>query len=316
MAEKEKYIGEAKMREKPKKALKFLIGEKAIKTKHLDDACVTTSKIQDKAVTPEKLSDGVQGAIISPITESLDQKYKNITDELYSMIASLQVGGIALSQQFGDRTDIGISQKTLTKALGRFWQEMETITGKDYMNFSLSVVPSVVFSEAPATITIKADCSDAISNFDSIKVYVDNVLIGESSDTEVYTKAHTISETSQVKAVGVILGKTITKTVTAIKEIPFFMGSGQRYEDVMNMECHKELHGSLEGDYDIVVNNTNDYIFIIIPISHREEFRRAKLDMNGFEIPLEVTEKPDYIICQTLNRYQAGEYNIDIDINS
>ena len=56
-------------------------------------------------------------------------------------------------------------------------------------------------------------------------------------------------------------------------------------------------------------------MFIIIPASREDEFRRAKFDMGGFEIPMTVTQTTDLIICKTLNRYDAGTYNIDIDIN-
>lgn len=316
MFEKDKYIGQSKLQGSPKKPFSFKLKEKIVKEEHLDDASVTTSKIKDKNVTPEKLSEQVLGYLVLPITDSIDQKYQNITNELYSMIASLQVGGIALSQEYGDRTDIGISQKTLTKSFGKFWEEMGKITGKNYMNFNLSVAPEVTFSEAAVRINITADSSESISDFDSIKIYVDNVLVAESSDQEVFTTSATINKTSEIKAVGVILGKTITKTATAIKEIPFFMGSGQRYQDVINMDCLKQLVGTLEGDYDVTIKNDGEYLFVIIPISKKEEYRRCKMDMSGIEISFVESETPEYIICKSLNTYNAGTYNIDIDINS
>jgi hypothetical protein len=59
-------------------------------------------------------------------------------------------------------------------------------------------------------------------------------------------------------------------------------------------------------------------MFIIIPVSHKGEFRRA--DMNGLgikiEIPMASTTYDDYIVYKSLNTYKAGTYNIDIDINS
>ena len=322
--DKEKYIVEAKMREEPKKpTLKFKLGDKCVKNKHLDDKSVDTRVLDDKSVTPDKLADDVKPYIVNDvddkyktIADNLDEKYTNITNELYSMVESLQVGGIALSQQFGNRTDIGISQKTLTKALGKFWDEMSTITGKTYMDFTLTVVPTTTYSETSVAITIKADCSDSISNFDSIKLYIDNVLIGESSDLEVYTKAYTIHKTSMVKAVGVILGKTITKEQQVVKEIPFFMGSGQNYQDVMNEKCRKQLVGTLEGDYDVQINNTGDYLFVIIPNSKKEEFRRCTMDMSGIEFQFTEEEHSRFLVCKSVNTYQAGTYNIDIDINS
>ena len=249
---------------------------------------------------------------------SFDKKYHNITEELYSMVASLQVGGIALSGKFGDRTDIGIHQKSLTKAIGKIWDEIGKLTGKDYMNFSLTVQPAFIPSEEAGTVRVTADCSDSISNFDDIKIYLNGELKASSEEIEVFNTDLTITETgtNTIKAVGTILGKVITKEATVEKAEGFFMGSGQVYTDVIVPKCAKVIEGSLEGDYDITVKNNGEYIFIIIPASRKEEFRRAKLDMNGFEIPLEETETSEYIICKTLNTYKTGTYNIDIDINS
>lgn len=319
--EKQVNIGNSKLSGTPKKPFKFVLGDKIIKTKHLDD----------QAVTPEKLSDTVETSwfkqmydkYIQPVingvyrnSKSVDEKYQNITNEIYSMIASLQVGGIALSQQFGERTDIGISQKTLTKALGKFWEEMETITGKKYMDFTLSVVPETIYKEGTATITITADCSESISNFDSIRLYIDDILVDGSTNVEVFTSVQSIEKTATIKAIGVVLGKRISKTQQVTKEVPFYMGGGSVYTDILTEECRKELVGSLEGDYDVIVKNNGEYIFIIIPISRKEEFRRCKLDMNGFEIPVTTSETADFIIVQSVNTYKAGTYNVDIDINS
>jgi hypothetical protein len=145
---------------------------------------------------------------------------------------------------------------------------------------------------------------------------VNDILIAESSDQRVFITSANITDTSVIKAVGTIFGKVITKQTTVTKEIPFFMGGGNVYTDIMNEANRKELIGSLEGDYDATISTSGQYLFIIIPISHKEEFRRCKLDMNGFEIPIEETEMTDYIVCKSLNQYQAGTYNIDIDINS
>lgn len=271
---------------------------------------------------PEKLEDrlnSLQSEIITETTakaKMVDDKFTNITNELYDMVESLQVGGIALSNQFGNRTDIGITQKALTKAIGKIWDELSTITGKNYLTFNLTVSPAASYTEEPVTVEITADCSESISNFDSIKIYKDDVLVAESSDIEVFTTSITTDKTATIKAVGYILGKEVIKETQAIVQAPFFMGSGQNYTDVMTPECLKEIEGSLQGDYDVTVKNTNEYIFIIIPASRREEFRRAKLDMNGFEIPLTVSDIDSLIICKTLNTYQAGTYNIDIDINN
>ena len=318
MAEKEKYIGEAKMREKPKKALKFLIGEKAIKTKHLDDACVTTPKIKDRAVTPEKLSDGIQSAIVLPPVNMLDQKYQGITDELYSMIQSLQVGGIALSQKLGNREDIGISQKSLTDMFIRIWNKIGEMTGECYMGFSMVVEPTAIAAEGSIRVHVTADSSGSISNFDYIKIYANEVLKAEGMAVETFDAEFDIDDTSIIKCVAVIAGRTFTRQEKVTKYTPFFIGSGQVYQDIMNEDCLKDLDGTLEGSYDVTIKHNGDHMFIIIPISHKDEFRRV--DMNGLglkvEIPMTSTTYDDFVVYKSLNTYKAGTYGIDIDINS
>ena len=322
MAAEKTNIGNAKMKEAPKSPLSFMLKDKAVKNKHLDDNAVNTRVIEDRAVTPEKLSDGVQASIVLPLTDSLDQKYTNITNELYDMIASLQVGGIALSNQFGDREDIGITQKTLTKMFGAIWDTISQYhQGHNFFDFTLIVDPVYIFNEViEDPVRVVADCSGAISDFDSVKVYVDDELIprAESSDVTRFETTVILAKTSTIKVVGTILGREVVKTAQVINEVPFFMGSGNVYTDVMNEECRKELIGTLEGDYDVTIKNTGEYMFIIIPISHKDEFRRA--DMNGLglkvEIPMQATITPDYVVYKSLNTYKAGTYNVDIDINS
>jgi hypothetical protein len=318
MSYKETHIGESNILGQPKKPMKFIIAERAVKTRHLDDGCVNTSKIADKAVTPAKVSDDFQGTLVLPVTNSIDKKYTDITEELYSMIASLQVGGIALSNQFGNREDIGITQKALTRMFGALWDTIESLhPGHAVFDFTLTVNPQYIFNETVEDhVSVKADCTGAVSDFDSVKVYVNDELRAESRNIRVFETTVIITETSTIKVVGTILGREIVKTAQVINEIPFFMGGGMQYTDIMNEECRKEIEGTLEGEYDATISSTGQYLFVIIPISRKEEFRRCKMDMNGFEIPIEVTEMTDYIVCKSLNQYQAGTYNIDIDINS
>lgn len=320
MAAEKTNIGNAKMKGVPMRPLSFMLKDKAVKNKHLDDNAVNTRVIEDKAVTPNKLSSDVQDSIVKPITNSLDEKYTSITNDLYEMIESISAGGIALLGKFGERTDMGINQKTLTDALYGILRELSSLTGKTYMDYTMTVNPTFIVKEGTATTTVTADSSEAMSNFDSIKFYVNDVLRAESYDVTVYTQDLDIDGYGffTIKAEGVIFGKKIVKEMQVNKVFPFFMGSGQEYTEILVPECAKELIGTLEGDYDVTIRNTGDYMFIVIPISHKDEFRRA--DMNGLglkvEIPMQATETADYVVYKSINTYQAGTYNIDIDINS
>jgi len=72
MGSNEKYIGNAPLKDKPKRKFIFVIGDKVIKTKHLDDG----------AVTPEKLSEGfVEELINMPIEE-----IKKEVEDIYTLL--------------------------------------------------------------------------------------------------------------------------------------------------------------------------------------------------------------------------------------
>lgn len=291
------------------------LANNAVSERNMQPGSVGSRAIKPKSVTSDKLGDDVQSSIVFPVTNTLDEKYANITNELYDMVRSLQVGGVALSSQFGDRTDIGITQKSLTIAFGKILDILGDILGKDFMDYKFSVNPTTAYAEGEVIVTVIADSSLAIGNFDSIKIYVNDELKAESSNITRYVAPISISESAEIKCVGVIMGKTIIKRASVFKETPFFMGSGMDYQDAMVPENHKELVGTLEGDYDTTVGNDGEHIFIIIPISRKDEFRRA--DMNDVEIPFETpVEMNDFVVYKSLNVYQAGTYNIDININS
>ena len=66
-------------------------------------------------------------------------------------------------------------------------------------------------------------------------------------------------------------------------------------------------------DFDIEFNQ-NDYLYIIKNSSDNKSIRA---DLNGFEIPFEISNiyynKQNYIVYKSINRYNIGIYNIDIN---
>ena len=55
----EKYLGESSLLTQPKKQLRFLLGDKAVKTHHIDNGAVTGEKIADGAITMRKFASSV-----------------------------------------------------------------------------------------------------------------------------------------------------------------------------------------------------------------------------------------------------------------
>ena len=172
----ERYAGEAPIGKEPDSALSLMIKDNSVTPDKLQDSSVTTPKIKDKSVTPSKVSDDFKSKIVFPYTEAVDNKYSDITRELYQMINSLQVGGIALSGRFGNREDIGIHQKALTKFFGYVLNELSQITGKSYMDYTLTVEPVFIIKEGTGIVNVTADCSSSICNFDSIKLEVPGII--------------------------------------------------------------------------------------------------------------------------------------------
>lgn len=317
--ERQRHIGEAPVMDSPKRNFNLVIGDNKIKTKH----------IKDKQVTPEKLSDSVKtvwlasylkdwyNKNIKPIWDvlhgennSLDAKYKTITDELYSMISSLQVGGIALSDRLGDREDIGITQKALTEILNTFNERINDIAGEWAPEFSMTVSPDSFISIDTAQVNITANAGNG--KFEHIAFYVNEELVTQGDQVSVLTDTTTIDKTSEIKCVASILGKTYVKTKTVTKYYPFFLGGGTSIEEVLVPENAREYKGSLIGSYDVAVN-AGDRIYLYIPNELQSELIR--LDMNGFEIPMTVTSDDTCTTYESKNTYQAGTYNIDITNN-
>ncbi len=282
----------------------------AVTTPKMKDGAVTAPKIKDKNVTPEKVSDNFISTLVSPLINALDQKYKAITNELYSMIRSLQVGGLALSDRLGNREDIGITQKEITAVINSLNARIDDITGQ-YQGLYMTVTPTTFIAEDSGTVNITA--SAAVGVFDHIAFYLNDVLVSEADQIASYSDSVEISETSEIKCVATILGVEYVKTQTVTKYFPFFLGCGTTLEEALSPENARDYEGTLVGSYDITANE-GDKIFMLIPASLQSEFIR--LDMNGYEIPFTVEQEGDLVIWESENTYQAGEYNIDITDNN
>lgn len=108
---KEKYIGEAKIKDEPKKKLSFKIA----------DGAVTTDKIQNGAVTKDKMAEKSVGL-------------PELASDVHQALASVHEGGIAVTNDFGDSEYIGISQKTITEmksALDTDIADINNVIGED-----------------------------------------------------------------------------------------------------------------------------------------------------------------------------------------
>lgn len=305
---KEGAITEGKIRKNAVTTPKIKNG--AVTTPKLGEESVTAPKIKNKAVTPEKISDNFKGVVIEPFFDTLDQKYKGITDELYTMIRSLVVGGLALSDRLGSREDIGITQKAITDAINALNARIDDIAGEWTQGFSMVVTPDNFISEDTCQVNISATAQTGV--FDHIAFYADDVLIVEGDQVATLAHTATIDDTCTIKCVASILGREYIKSKVVTKYYPFFIGGGNTLEEALTPENAREVHGTLAGGYDVNIEE-GQHIFVLIPTSLQSQV--VRMDMNGYEIPMYVQTGVKNVVYKSMNTYQAGTYNIDITNN-
>lgn len=305
---KEGAITEGKIRKNAVTTPKIKNG--AVTTPKLDEESVTAPKIKNKAVTPEKISDNFKGVVIEPFFDTLDQKYKGITDELYTMIRSLVVGGLALSDRLGSREDIGITQKAITDAINALNARIDDIAGEWTQGFSMVVTPDNFISEDTCQVNISATAQTGV--FDHIAFYADDEMIVEGDQVATLAYTATIDDTCTIKCVASILGREYIKSKVVTKYYPFFIGGGNTLEEALTPENAREVHGTLAGGYDVTIEE-GQHIFVLIPTSLQSQV--VRMDMNGYEIPMYVQTGVKNVVYKSMNTYQAGTYNIDITNN-
>ena len=289
---KEKYIGESGMLSQPSKKLTLVIA----------DGAVTTDKIGDESVTPEKLSPRIMTEVIEPTYAELQTQINNINHG-------------NLTDDFGNRKDLAISQDTLTKAINALWQKIESITGENLYGINMTAVPNYFVSTEGCNVTLSAFSSNTATNFDKVTFYVDGVEIGHKDNTSSYTTTTFITDTVTISCTARILGIDYTETQVINYYKAFWMGAGTHYSQIMNMEHLIPITETMRDAHDVVFNN-NDHLIIVMGKSMVPNFIRA--DINGFEIQFEepvevVVDNNEYAVLVSKNTYKAGTYNVDIN---
>lgn len=285
------YVGESPMEGQPKKKLTFTIGEGA----------VTTEKLGDESVTPEKLSPRIMTEVIEPTYAELQQQINNINNG-------------NLTEDFGDRTDLAITQNTLTQAINSLWTKIQEITGESLYGVTMTAVPNFFVSTEGCDITLTAHSSSSNLKFDKVVFYVDGEVVGTGNNTTSYTTTIFTDHTITVRCVATILGVPypVEKVITYYKA--FWLGAGTHYSQVMKMEHLIPLTDTMRGAYNVTCA-ANDYIYVIMGESMIDTFLRA--DINGFELQfnqeLVTVDGNQYYVLKSVNQFKAGTYNVDIN---
>ena len=290
------------------------IEDGAVTTPKIADDAVTTDKIVEGAVTPERLSRTVLTDIIIPAILHQTGPLSKEMEELRQLVRSYNKHGFAVSNEFGDDPEIGVSQKTLTDALNKIWEKLEDVTGEPYTGINMHVSPKYFISEGGCTVHVVARTTETNGNFEKIELFVNGTLVAEAEDTDFFETDIEITETSVIKCVAKIMGIEYEKQEIITHYNSFWLGAGSSYEDVMDVEHVIPIENGMRGSYDVSCEDS-DHIILVMGESLRPGFIRA--DMNSFEIPFDETvvtvEGERYCVLTSRNEYEAGTYNIDVN---
>lgn len=230
-------------------------------------------------------------------------------------------GGTALAGQFGNSEYVGVNQRVLTQALNKIWEKIDSLTGEISNGIQMQVTPQYFMGDEGCTINVSAQACQEGSIFDHIAFYIDDVLLQEADNTRELIFSTHIDDTSEIKCVATIFGIEYETSKVIIKCGKCFLFTGNFESNteigpyiINHPEVTIPTSGGLRGDYDIDCLEDSK-IYILIEKTIEDQFIRA--DLNGLEIPFIqetiIINGLEYILFTSINTYNAGTYNIDIN---
>jgi hypothetical protein len=106
--------------------------------------------------------------------------------------------GAALSNEFGDNSLIGVSQKALTAALNSIWSKIEDISGESLLGFQMVITPEYYIGEEGCNVHVTATTVETVGVFEHIAFYINGQLVQEGDDVDYMEFDTEINETSVV----------------------------------------------------------------------------------------------------------------------
>lgn len=290
--------------------------DKNVTREKIADKAVDTPQIEDGAVTHEKMHENSVGS--DQIIDS-NVGWQKLNDDLQNIIASAGQHGIALSNEWGNSTLIGLTQKMLSEALGNvhkdgnnfisLQQQIDQIVN-DKATVSLSVTPSPVFVGVQSNISLVATTNTQATSIKikkgSIEIAAGSGLTLNGSDTIMPSAAGNTTYLAEFTIAGLL--KQTTKNVVAV--YPILYGAGDEYTDA---QTQASVRTTPAGTYNVVVPENEDYVFFVVP--RNMNINSAK--MSGFDFPLQAPvnveiDGVEYKYYQSANTYDAGTLTIVI----
>ena len=245
-------------------------------------------------------------------TEEMRLWLQDIANKIDSFLES--IGGTAISTQFGNSDVVGVSQRVITEAINRIWDKFDDITGETHRDITMIISPDFFVGDE-CNITMAASATELGGYFDYIEFLVDGQPF-EGNHAEAvnnFSCSTVITKECDITCNATILGKVHTLVKHIGHNDSFWIGAGTNYNSIFNNQ-HAVRLNNFKGSYDITFAQ-GDNLFIIVPSKHSNTFIRA--DLNGFEVPMSkqniTIDNENYLVYTSLNVYNSGTYNIDIN---
>jgi hypothetical protein len=309
-------------------ALKAIITEKiadlAVITEKIAELAVTTEKIADLAVTESKMADD------SVSTRTIIDKnvtWQKLDDDLQNIIASAGQHGIALSNEWGNSTLIGLTQKMLSEALGNVHKEGnnfislqqqidEIVSGGATVN--LVANPSVIFANTATDITLTASANKNASNISITGGELSEPITGSGTqvsgtDQDINLPIGTLTYLATFTISG--LQRTASRTVSIANKI--YYGAGQS-DAILNTEAMVfHTPAVIQPSFTQVITTAlNDYIYFEVPSEMNNIAKLELYDDPSFPSELAIesvaTSRAGYKAYKTVNSRLAGTHTYKI----
>jgi len=238
----------------------------------------------------------------------IENRMDEVEQEMTSFLETSAEGGVALSKHFGNSNLIGITQKSLTDAVNQILSKISEMTGDYVTGVGIDIVPEVIDSSNQVNVNING-ASEYI-NFDSIKVFINEEEIVSEEDVATFTEHIVINETSVVKVVATVLGVPYEKEKTIYVYYPYFIGCGNIYTDIVSQEYSRRYNDSPQGSFNVHCEE-GQRVFIVIASEAASQIEQ--IEMNDFNIPMDVSTVEGYTVYTSKNTYVEGDYVIDVN---
>ena len=284
------------------------IQEKAVTEPKLGDESVSTRTLQPESVTHDKLhDDAVEGNNI----KDKNIAWQKLNDDLQNIIASAGQHGVSLSNEWGDSTLIGLTQKMLSEALGNVHKDGDNFVSLQYQidqivsggaTVNLNANPSVIFANTATNITLTASTNKNASSITITGGELSAPITGSGSsvsgtDQGVNRPVGTMSYLATFVISG--LQRTASRTVSIANKI--YYGSGQT-DDVLNTDAmvHHTPAVAQPSFTQVITTELNDYIYFEVP---SEMNNISKLEL--YDDPTFPTELTLESVATTRDGYKA-----------